>query len=147
MVRLAEPGLAFSMPTSVGYLLGLVTHATPRIGSLAWIATQTFSTPPTVETVEAVDSWRWPVYFLAATAIRRKLALRVGMVPIPQRLRAFPTLRGGAQAMGWVAFTYVDGDQRLLGRTIDSTLPIYQIVNDTALREMVETGWRPEDDF
>jgi hypothetical protein len=147
MVKLAESGLAFTMPTEVGHLVGIVTHAIPRLGSLVWIAEATFPTPPTAEDVAKIDSWRWPIFFLAATAVRRKLAARVGMVPVPPRLRAFPMLRGGASGMGWVAFTYVDGEERIFGRTTDRSLPVNHMVNPIALREMVETNWRPEDEF
>ena len=34
-----------------------------------------------------------------------------------------------------------------LGETRDKSLPVFQIVNDTALREMLVTDWKPQDDW
>jgi hypothetical protein len=35
----------------------------------------------------------------------------------------------------------------LLGPATDSTTPIYQVVNDTGLREKVLNDWVPEEDW
>jgi len=36
-----------------------------------------------------------------------------------------------------------DGLRRRLGPTEDRSLPIYQVVNDTRLKEMIVSHWRP----
>lgn len=140
-----EPGLAFSMPISGGHLVGLYTHDVPRIGSLVWIATPTFREEPTLDVVNSVEEWRWPALFPLAPALRRKLVRAIGVVPVPLRLQRFPTMRSGDKVIGWVAFTKRNGEDHLLGPTTDRSLPIYSLVNDTRLREMVETDWRPEE--
>jgi hypothetical protein len=62
-------------------------------------------------------------------------------------LQSFPTLRSGERRIGWVALTEIDGVRSTLGPTTDRSLPIYQIVNDTRLKEMVVSDWNPDDDF
>ena len=147
MARLAEPGLAFSMPTAVGHLVGLVTYSEPELGSLCWIATQTFDHAPTGDDVRTIDSWRWPVWFPARSAIRRRIATEIAVVDIPAELSAFPTMRSGDRHIGWIAFNRVDGSDRSLGQTTDWELPIDKAVNDVRLREMVETNWHQRTQF
>jgi hypothetical protein len=142
-----QPGLAFFMPSDAGFLVGLVTHDVPKIGSLIWIATPTFDEEPTLDRVEMITSWRWPVLFPLAAAIRRQIVTPIGVVPVPAALEPFPTLRSGNKKAGWSAFTEVGGIRRRLGPTHDPSLPIYKVVNDTRLREMIVSGWRPEDEW
>jgi hypothetical protein len=63
-----QPGLAFSLPSDAGYIVGIVTHDVQKVG---WIATPTFEEEPTVEEVERITSWRWPVLLPLEAAIRR----------------------------------------------------------------------------
>lgn len=79
-----QPGLAFSLPSDAGYIVGLVTHDVPKVGSLVWIATPTFDEEPTVEDVERIGSWRWPV-LLPLEAV----------VGVGEALLHFPTMRSG----------------------------------------------------
>jgi hypothetical protein len=110
-----------------------------------WIATPTFDEKPTRNDVERITSWRWPVLLPLEAAIRWRLVSPVGVVAIAENLRDFPTMRSGNRKAGWTAFTYGSGVRLQLGPTEDSRLPIYQVVNDTRLKEMVVSGWRPED--
>lgn len=135
------------MPCDAGFLVALMTHEVPKIGALMWIATPTFDEEPSLDDVEQIASWRWPVFFPLGAAIRRRIFVAIGVVDIPEALRAFPTLRSGHRSMGYTSFTEVDGVRHQLGATTDATLPIYQIVNDTRLKEMVVSGWRPQDEW
>jgi len=135
------------MPCDAGFLVGLVTHDLPKVGSLVWIATPTFDDEPGRDAVEQITSWRWPVLLPLAAAIRRRIVTPIGMVDVPLALRPFPTMRSGNRSAGWNAFTEVDGVRHRLGATSDSSLPIYKVVNDTRLKEMVVSGWRPEDEW
>lgn len=145
--RAIEPGLAFRMPIESGHLVGLFTHRDEEMGELVWIAEPTFSTPPSTEDVAAIRAWRWPAFFPLGPAIRRRLAEPVGYVPIPPSLSRFPTMRSGASRIGWIAITKHDGRDVNPGPTHDRSMPVYQLVNHTSLREKVEGGWRPEDDW
>lgn len=146
-MQLAEPGSAFAIEMEGGYLVGLVTHADPQMGSLCWIAKPTFDHVPTAAEVGSIAEWRWPVWFLARTAIRRKLATLCGIVPVPDRLAEMPTMRGGDRVIGWVALRRIDGTDKLFGPTTDRELPISQMPNVAALREMVERNWNQRDVF
>jgi len=142
-----KPGFAFSLVCDLGFAVGLMTHYVKRIGHLVWIAEPTFDEEPSLENVAKIESWRWPVFFPLVAAVRRKLVTEIGLIPVPSSLEAFPTLRSGSKTTGWTAFTEIDGERRILGPTSNPSLPIYKIVNDTALKEMIVSGWRPEQEW
>ena len=62
-----------------------------------------------------------------------------------------PVMRSGAAYPGqrttWMAMRLTESGDVLLGETRGKSLPICQIVNDTALKEMLVSGWKPEDDW
>ena len=91
--------------------------------------------------------WRWPVFFPLGAAIRRKAVTAIGVIPVPSILSGFPVLRGGPLGSKWRTLTFVDGREKLLGWAEDPTIPIYQTVNDSALREMVLSGWMPDQEW
>jgi hypothetical protein len=139
--------LAFSLVTDLGFAVGIVTHDVPRIGSLIWIAESTFDEEPTVADVETVDGWRWPIFFPLAAALRRKIVSPVGVVPIPPGYEAFPVLRSRDGRGGWTLVKFVDGASQPSGVATDPRIPRYSVVNDTRLREMIVSGWKPEQDW
>jgi hypothetical protein len=123
-----------------------VTHDRPKTGSLIWIAEPTFDDPPTVPQVQAITTWRWPVFFHLAAALRRQIVNAVGMIDLPPGLRSFPVLRSGNRSSGWQTFTEDEnGERQQLGPATDARTPVYLVVNDTRLREMIVSGWRPQD--
>ncbi len=87
------------------------------------------------------------MFFPLGAAIRRNIVTPIDVIPIPNQLRPFPIMRGGNKKMGWVAFTQVGGVRQLLGPATDSSLPIAKVVNDTALKEMIVSGWKPEKEW
>ena len=143
----AQPGLAFSLVCDLGFAVGLMTHRVERIGDLVWMAEPVFDEEPTVAEVEKIEDWRWPVHFPLGAALRRKIVSPIGIVAIPDQLKAYPVMRGGDKKLGWMAFTREDGVERLLGPAKDPSLPISQTVNDTALKEMLVSGWSPEQEW
>jgi hypothetical protein len=80
---------------------------------------------------------------LLAAALRRKIVTSIGSVPIPHTVDTSPVMRGGGGVLRWMALEFRDGEEHGLGPTTDLTLPIYRIVNDTALKELVVSNWRP----
>ena len=140
-----NPGLTFSLVCDLGFAVGLMTHDIRRIGSLVWIAEETFDEVPTLEQVHRLNRWRWPVFFPLSAAIRRKIATPLGMVAIPPALQQFPVMRSGNKKAGWMACTRKGGATKVLGPATDPSLPIYMVVNDTRLKEMIVSGWRPAD--
>jgi hypothetical protein len=146
-VARVRPGLAFSLVCDLGFAVGLVTHQVPSLGDLVWLAEPTFEDEPDVEVAEAIRQWRWPVFFPTGAAVRRGLVTPVGVVEIPQELRSIPRMRGGNRRMGWREVRFVDGSEQVVGMTSDPSLPISQVVNDTRLKEMLVSDWRPEQDW
>jgi hypothetical protein len=142
-----KPGYAFSLVCDLGFAVGLMTHYVERIGHLVWIAEPIFDEEPSLEDVAKIDSWRWPVFFPLGAAVRRKLVTQIGVTSVPSSLQAFPILRSGSRTTGWTAFTEIDGERRRLGSTSNPALPIYKIVNDTALKEMIVSGWSPDQEW
>lgn len=147
MARIFEPGLAFSLHTNIGFAVGVATHDIPRHGSLVWMAEPVFPAPPTLERVGEIDAWRWPVFFPLDHAIRTDQASVLGVIALPPELEAFPQLRASQGPGRWVLVHFRDGKPRSGGVTDDPTLPIDMVVNDTALRNLIATGYRPEDDW
>lgn len=142
-----KSGFVFSLVCDLGFAVGLMTHYVKRVGYLVWIAEPTFNEQPSLEDVAKIESWRWPVLFPLEAAVRRNLVTKIGFIPVPSSLEQFPTLRSGSRTTGWTAFTDIHGERRRLGPTSNPSLPIYKIVNDTALKEMIVSGWRPEQEW
>ena len=141
--RRLNPGLAFWLVCDRGFAVGLMTHHRERIGHVIWMAEPFFDNEPTGEDVKAISRWRWPVLFPLGAALHRKTVTRIGQVEVPAALRPPPTFRSKMGSAGWVAVDVVE-DKRL-GPTTDRSLPIYSVVNDTRLKEMLITDWRPAD--
>jgi hypothetical protein len=137
------PGLVFSLRFDDQFGVAIITHDLPRIGSLIWPAERTFASEPTLADAEQIDNWRWPVLFPLTAAIRLKIVSPIGTIAVPALLRSFPRMRSGGRG-NWVACDEQDGSLRPLGPTSDRSLPIYQVVNDTRLKEMLLTDWRPD---
>jgi hypothetical protein len=142
-----EPGLAFSIVCDLGFAVGLATHHIDRIGHLVWIAEPIFDEEPTIQDVEKINQWRWPVFFLLGAAVRRKSIIPIGAISIPPGLEVFPLMRGGNKTLGWRIVTFTGGRSQTLGPAADPTLPIYKIVNEIRLREMLVSEWKPEHEW
>lgn len=149
MASRPQPGLSFSLVCDLGFAVGLMTHDVPRMGALIWIAEPTFDEVPTVEDVQRIDRWRWPVFFPLSGAISKRIVTPIAVVTIPDALRPFPLLRSGNRKIGWQLVELPGGTlpSRVLGPASDPTVPIYEVVNDTRLKEMIVSGWRSEDDW
>jgi hypothetical protein len=140
-----KPGLAFWIVCDLGFAVGLMTHHRPKIGHLVWIAQPMFDDAPTVDDVAKIDQWRWPVFFPLGAALHRGIVTKIGDIAIPPTLQSWPLMRGGNRQMGWRLVNLAEPESLPLTTATDPTLPIYSIVNDTRLKEMIVSGWRPED--
>ena len=95
------PGSAFWITCDRGFAVGLMTHHVERIGHLIWLAEAFFDEVPTVEDVEEIERWRWPILFPLGAALHRKIATRIGQVEIPSGLQVMPVLRRPNGGGGW----------------------------------------------
>jgi hypothetical protein len=139
--------LAFFVISDAGFAVGVVTHVIPKLGSLIWIAKPTFEEEPGLDEVSSIHRWRWATFFPVDAAIRRKLITPIGEVAIPEGLRPFPPMRSGTKQQGWQMVSFHERGSQPLGPATDPSTPIYQVVNDTRLKEMIVSGWRPEDEW
>jgi hypothetical protein len=146
-----KPGFAWYIVCDAGFAVGLVTHFLPKWGHLVWMAEPIFDEEPTPDDVLTIGRWRWPVLFPLGAAVHRHIATRIGVVPIPAGLQELPVMRSGTAYPGrrtnWMAMRLTESGDVTLGETRDKSLPVFQIVNDTALKEMLVSGWKPEDDW
>ena len=148
LTRVAPPGVAFALDLYPGFAIGLIANELPRVGSLVWIAEPTYPTMPTVQDAAAVERWRWPVLIPAQIMLHRRLAHRLGLIPVPPKLAELPIMRSNPFGT-WLAVRYVElpnGRMSLwsLGPTDDRSLPLSWIMNDSSLRARLVSGWFPE---
>jgi hypothetical protein len=146
-----EVGTVFWISTDRGFALGIMTQKhvdRPRYGPLVWMADRFFDEPPRISDVEGVG-WRWCVFFPLGTAVRRRVVEVVGHAEVPEALKAFPTLRtGGIKGVDHRRGIYENGDLTRPVRDAtdhDRQLNVVQAVDDTALIDMLVSGWKPED--
>src|SRR5579864_3640729 len=120
-----QPGLAWYIVCDLGFAVGLVTHYKPRTGHVVWIASPVFDEEPTVDDVGKIETWRWPVLFPVGAALHRKIATRIGTVPLPPRLKEWPVMRTWRGRAGlWSALRLGQDGNELLGETSDRSRPI-----------------------
>lgn len=140
-----EPGLAFFVVCDRGFAIGLYTHAHEQMGALVWMAEGFWDEEPNAEDVATVEAWRWCVHFPLAGAIRRHLACPIANVAIPLDLVDYPDMRASHGEGKWSLVRNGDAGQPPFERTEDRSLSIESLINDTMLREMLVSGWRPTD--
>jgi hypothetical protein len=133
------------MATDAGFAVGVMSYDVERIGSLIWMAEPVFDEEPTLDQVVHINRWRWPVFFPLSAALRRKIVTPIGPLSVPESLQSFPLMRSRNGRGGWNLVKFVNGASQPCGDASDPTTPIYSVVNDTRLREMIVSGWRPED--
>ncbi len=133
------------MVTDAGFAVGLMSYDVERIGSLIWMAEPVFEEEPTLDQVVEIDRWRWPVFFPLSAALRRKIVTPIGHLVLRESLQDFPLMRSRNGRGGWILVKFVKGASQPCGDASDPTIPIYSVVNDTRLKEMIVSGWRPED--
>jgi len=142
-----QPGYAFSIVCDLGFAVGLTTHVTKRMGSFVWIAQPIFDEEPTAADAASVSAWRWPTWLPLGAMAHRKIVIPLGMVPIPEELREYPVMRSGLDHQ-WKRITISeDGTGQIASGVVHPSLPINHIVNDTRLKEMLVSGWKPEDEW
>ena len=143
-----QPGLAFYIVCDRGFAVGIVTHDFGKFGTLIWMAEPMFEEEPTVDDVLAIKEWRWPICFPVSGYLYRKVIIRIGIVPIPRKLKKVPIMRNEMGRHNWNLFKYIgtDGDYKWknIGVAKDPTVPVDMIVNDIALKELLVSDWRPE---
>jgi hypothetical protein len=75
-----ESGVAFSLVTDSGFVVGVVSQQVSRIGALVWISEATFEEEPDLAAARCITLWRWPISFPLGAYLHRKVAVRLGRI-------------------------------------------------------------------
>jgi hypothetical protein len=141
-------GLSFFFATSSGNAVGIVTAMNMPLGTLLWISEPLFQFSPGLDEVRAITDWRWPTFFHVSVNLHRGGLVAIGPVDIPPALSELPRMRNGGSDIGWRDMNPINGD--LVPGEISTypSLPIEERPNNMAtLVKMIETDWRPEQDW
>lgn len=99
-----------------------------------------------------LDEPQFLIFFPLGSAVNQQIVVIVDNLPVPQHAQPFPIFRNGARdpATNTVNVWWLwDGEKEWRVGSLKSaqrSLPLLRIVNDTALIEMIETAYNPEDD-
>jgi hypothetical protein len=152
-MRPARIGDVIEIPTARGLAYAQLTHKAPIYGHLIRVVEGIWQTRPQHldEVVNAAT--RFFIFFPVAAAINQKIVSLAGNLNVPPQYADFPLMRkagleppGGGNVDWWLW----DGkeDWRIGALTPEQCrLSIAQVVNDTALIQMIDSDWHPETDI
>jgi hypothetical protein len=140
------------MRTDRGLAYALYTHEHKSFGSLLRVFRRAFSSRPTEFETLLEEALQFATFFPLAAAVQRGIVSVVGRVRIPAKLKDFPIFRDGVadpktrKVSNWWLW---NGEREWSIGTLteeQKKYPIREIVNDTLLKERIESGWTSEDD-
>lgn len=145
-------GDVIALDTSKGVALAQVVHRDRLYGTLIRVLQPLFETIPAdvVAAVRAPD--RFYTFFPVNAAISKGIVQKIGQAPVPPEAQAFPVLRvkGDIQKNGSVSTWWLwDGTKEWPVGLLDAEtrrLSIAEVVNDTLLRQRIESDWTPSAD-
>jgi hypothetical protein len=141
-------GDVIEIGTNLGLAYALYTHEHRMMGSLLRVFERKFPSRPT-DFIDLVGSpLQFETFFPLGAALHRNLVAIAGHVAIPRRLRDFPIFRNGVadletrRVANWWLW---DGKREWMIGSLgeeQKRYPIQEVINDTLLRERIESGWR-----
>lgn len=144
-------GSIVEIATAKGFTYALCVHDDPMYGLLWRIIDRTFDARP--EDLRALI--REPERFFAFSPIESVASdgpfRYVDRVTVPPEIAALPTLRwpihrpGSSEIVRWKLWSGSTSGPLPIAGPEHVDLSILQITHPTALRERIETGWRPRD--
>jgi hypothetical protein len=149
-MRIPKPGDLIEMRTALGLAYAQVTHKVPLFGTLIRVLEPIVPERPSDLDAIATSRERFVTFFPVAAALNRGMVRFAGSASIPPHAQKFPLLRqrGKVLASGVVAdwWLYDGSRQWRIGRLApdQARLSIAEVVNDTLLRERIDSDWRPE---
>ncbi len=149
MAPRAVPGLVFWIECESGYAVGWMTHKSPLDGPLVWLSKEFFDRPPTLEDARTV-SWRWFVFFPLSTCLHHGEVTAIGKIPVPPEMEPFPRHRSGNHGWGWWfvdPFATVTKPKNEWEVCSDPDIPMAIQTGNVGLRELLDSGWMPRDDW
>lgn len=146
-------GDVIEIETRLGLTYALYTHQHRMYGSLLRVFERKFASRP-ADFVDLIgEPLQFETFFPLGAAVHRKLVAIAGHVAVPRRLRDFPIFRNGVadlktrKVANWWLW---DGKREwMIGSLSEEQkrYPIHAVINDTLLRERVESGWRCTDEI
>lgn len=142
MTARVNPGAVIEIPTPHGFAYAVFSHKVPSWGSLIHVARGLHGEQPEIAQLDLEDVIL-TTFFPLNTAVHRGIANVVGQISLPRGLRRMPRFRdrGSIDKEGNVLDWWVEGRFfKTQVRTLSEAqrkMPIRQVVNDTALVNMI----------
>jgi hypothetical protein len=151
MAKRPTVGDIIEVPTSDGFAYALYTHdhdLKPHFGALIRVLDGRFAERPASFAVLLEKPPRFSVFFPLAAALSRGLVQVVAHAPVPAGLQPFPIFKTHADAdatsesKDWWLW---DGRREWHVERLsadEKCFPYLQLVNDTTLIDLIESGYR-----
>lgn len=152
-MRHAHIGDIIEIPTKLGLAYAQYTHKNPKMGSLLRVFDIQLPTRPTHFSAVIAELIQFSTFIPLGAIVDRGIFRVIAHQPVLEANRAFPIFKSGVRdprtnvTVNWWLW---DGENEWqVGKLADeqTRFPVFQIVNDTMLVRMIETGWRAEDEF
>lgn len=146
----AKPGDICEIKTSKGLAYFQCMRDDKRWGMMIRVLSGTFDERPSDLAAIALQPEQFITFFPLSFALKKKLVTLVGPAPLPPEAQEMPKFRGrgaidrNGRVLNWYL---IDGDREIPIKELTPELrklSIQAVVNDTALIEMIEDGWTPE---
>lgn len=144
-------GDIIEIPTAKGLAYAQFTHKHKMYGALLRVLDELFESRPEYFVALVKRRHRFVTFFPLGAAVNRGIFSVVAHEEVPEEAKKFPTFRSGLEdRTGGVETWWLwDGEREWRVSTLtpeQRVFPILEVVNDTALVHMIESGWTPETD-
>lgn len=150
MAKRVKAGDVFRIPVANGLGYFQFTHDNKLMGKLIRVLPGVHEAPPDLwKLVEGEE--QFITFFPLAQALKEEIVVFCRSEPIPDSSVRFPVFRNGIRdpsTSKFGAWWFWDGvrEWRVGELTFEQRkLPLMEIINDTLLKERIQTRWRPED--
>jgi hypothetical protein len=146
-----KPGDVCELRTGKGLAYFQCMRYVPQWGTMIRVLPGFFQERPSTFAALTLQPERFITFFPVDFALKKKVVENVGPAPLPPAAQAFPMFRAAGlrdrdgKVMKW--FLWNGGEEaKPIGSLSDEmrSLPLRQVLNDTALIERIESGWLPE---
>jgi hypothetical protein len=148
--RKAAIGDVLELDVGAGKAYLQLINRNDEYGPLIRVLPGIYETRPDLESLSKGGD-AFLTFFPVDAALSRGIVRRLGSFDVPKERRSFPAFKipGGISPSGEILNWWIwDGkDERRVDELTEEQLdlPVAEIVNDTALRERISSGWRHRD--
>jgi len=150
MAKKSKPGDVCEIQTGKGLAYFQCMRYDERWGMMIRVLPGTYENRPTELTTVVSQPEQFITFFPLGFALNKKVVTLVGTAPLPPNAQRMPRFRGrgaidrNGKVLNWFL---IEGDRETPIKELTPDLrklSIQAVVNDTALIEMIEDGWTPE---